>query len=112
MKVIDQSLIGRTNLEVSQVGGGVASTVGLEGLLEKSTGGSTITETVRHFLNIEGEEKIRTVRYLAKRFITKNKVESTTNLMSKVKSRCGLACGALIFGVVQFINVYCQNCAI
>ena len=39
-----------SNLEVSQVGGSVASTVGLEGLLEKSAGGGTITKTVRHFL--------------------------------------------------------------
>jgi len=38
-----------TNLEVSKVCGGVASAVGLEGLLEKGAGGSTITETVRHF---------------------------------------------------------------
>jgi len=38
-----------TNLEVSQVGGGVASAVGLEGLLEQSAGGSTITKTVGHF---------------------------------------------------------------
>ena len=49
-----------TNLEVSQISGGVASAVGLERLLEKGASGSTVTEAVRHFLNSKMiEQQIR-----------------------------------------------------
>lgn len=46
-----------TNLEVSQPGGGVRSTLGLVGLLEQGSSSSSVTETVGHFLKTRKAKK-------------------------------------------------------
>lgn len=54
-----------TNLEVSQPGGGVRSTLGLVGLLEQGSSSSSVTETVGHFLKrakARREQKGQTIR--------------------------------------------------
>lgn len=66
----------------------MASAVGLKGLLEKGAGGSTVTETVRHFLKIYNGKKCSSLcKYTLLQYYDMN---DSTNLMGKVKSECGL----------------------
>lgn len=65
----------------------MASTVGLEGLLEKGAGGSTVTETVRHFCEEKTNENlIQYYSYDNLYSLNRMKSERITHLSDKVES--------------------------